>query len=238
MKRHSHGQDPPDEFPSTVLVIGQLLKSPPDQVGDEMNSEISSLDREDTAHLRFCRYQKRRRSLTFDAADTLKSLSQASETQFRDCAQEATNGSVTSAPILDTSKHHSVQLSSMEMNWIALLRRRPHENVSAMGRWMEDVINVSEPSSTRSNLTSATPPSLMDSPQVQQGHALNKSDDSVCNHSRQGISTSEFQSSVDRNDQHIPMQGKSYSKRYNFLTGDTPNGGNFKSGDETSVTEV
>jgi hypothetical protein len=237
VKRHSHGQDPPDEFPSTVLVIGQSLKSPPDQVGDEMNSEISSLDREDTAHLRFCRHQKRRRSLTFDAANTLKSLSQSSETQFRDCAQEATNGFVTS-PILDTTKHHSVQLSSMEMNWIALLRRRPHEDVSAMGRWMEDVINVSEPSSNRSNLTSATPPSLMDSPQVQQGHALNKSDDPVCNHSRQGISSSEFQSSVDRNNQQIPMQGKSFSKRYNFLTGDTPNGDDFKSGDETSVTEV
>ena len=219
VKRHSHGEDPPNEFPSTFLVMRQSLKSPPSQIGDEMNSETSSLDQEDSAHLQFYRNKKRRRSLTFDAADTLKSLCQASETRFEDCVGAASNGSVISPPIINTTMHPSVQLSAVEMNWIDLLRRRPHTNINAMGKWMEDVIKVSEPSNNRNYLTSATRPSLKDSPQVQQGHTLKKSDDSFDNHSRQWISSSEFQSSVDSDDQLIPDQGQLFSKHSSLLTG-------------------
>jgi hypothetical protein len=161
VKRHSHGGNPPREQPTMVLVKRQVLQSHPSRAGDEISSVASN----DAPHPHKFIQKKRRRSLSVDAADTLKSFRASSDTSIAETMRDGTNGNANGD---SSTKSYSVQLSSTEFEWLSLLHRRPHvTDTESMSRWMESVINTSDPSD-QIHLASLTRPAhMLSSPEVQ-----------------------------------------------------------------------
>jgi len=215
VKRHSHEGDPPNEKLAMFLKEYQSSQhSPASQAEEDISSEDSTIGGDNNDEKNIALQRKRRSSLSFDAADTLKSFRRASDVEvaypMRDSNSKSSNHLTN-----PTAKPHSVQLSSKEVEWLTLLHCRPHvAQPGAMERWMETIISVSDPD-CHIRVDSTTPPSWVESYRVSQPQAVATYDRT--GHAQQDLSNGlgQFNSSAtffstvtpDSKDQKIPGQG-------------------------------
>lgn len=100
-----------------------------------------------------------------DAANTLKSIRASSDTSIAETMGDGNSGDANAE---SSTKSYSVQLSSTEFEWLSLLHHRPHvTDTESMSRWMESVINTSDPGDQIHLASLTRSPHMLSSPEIQ-----------------------------------------------------------------------
>lgn len=127
-KRHSHGISPVGD-PSVSWFNNR-----------ETFADADNDDEEDEAE---DRDSKHRRSVSYDAADTLNQLCAARKPVDSD--KMTAKISLDIKNVADETKEVSVKLSPQELQWLSLFHNRPSvHDTKGMEKWMTNIIDVSE----------------------------------------------------------------------------------------------
>jgi hypothetical protein len=127
-KRHSHGISPVGD-PTVSWANNRDTYA----AGDNDDEEDEAEDRDG----------KHRRSVSYDAADTLNQLCAARKPAAND--KTTLKNGVEVTKVADDMKAVSVKLSPQELEWLSLFHNRPSvHNTKGMEKWMTNIIDVSE----------------------------------------------------------------------------------------------
>jgi hypothetical protein len=144
-KRHSHGISPVGDPSASWFNNRDTFAD-----GDNDDEDDETEDRD----------AKHRRSVSYDAADTLNQLCAARKPVAYE-KMTAKNG-LEVTKVADETKDVSVKLSPQELQWLSLFHNRPSvHDTKGMEKWMTSIIDVSESAANTQNKQTSDEPQFL-----------------------------------------------------------------------------